>query len=535
MPTPVQTAQVIHFVINSLGDDNGHHTFEQVCLQVAIRRIASNVLPASGPVSAFGDQGRDFETFRTFLAGGMRQTSGFAALQSTQVIAFACTIQRERLKTKLEADLRAICGQGTPVDQVVFFVSSTVPVGLRHRVEAVARNEYGVTVTIVDGVALASMLSQPDLYWIAQQYLHLPGELAPSEPLATVRVLRGHVGPVVAVAWSPDGQRVITTGQDRTARLWNPATGQLQHVLAHRSLVARMAWSPDGRYVATASESGFSGGQVRIWSPDSGTLCRRLDGHADSIESLAWSPDGLKLATASFDATARIWDAETGKVMLHLDRHRGPVETVAWSPDGQWLATSSRDGTARIWNARTGRTKHRLGPHGGEVCEFAWSPDGNLVATCVDNTTSVWDCVSGELRHTFGVHTEIVVALAWSPDGAYLATGSRDATAVIWDARLGAVAHVLAGHTRMVRRVAWSPDGRNLATVSYDHTATVWNTADGTKLRTLHGHSGSLWSVAWSPEGRFLATAGHDQTARIWPIMGTDSPHRIALDDPHSS
>jgi hypothetical protein len=133
MPNPVQTAQIIRFIINNLGDDNGHHTFEQVCLQVAIRRIASNVLPASGPVSAFGDQGRDFETFRTFLASGMRETSGFVALQSTQVIAFACTIQCERLKTKLEADLRAICGQGTPVDRVVFFVSTAVPVGLRHR------------------------------------------------------------------------------------------------------------------------------------------------------------------------------------------------------------------------------------------------------------------------------------------------------------------------------------------------------------------------------------------------------------------
>jgi hypothetical protein len=186
MTTPVQTAQVIRFAIDSLGDDNGHHTFEQMCRHVAVRRIASNVLPASGPVSAYGDQGRDFETFRTFLAERISCTSGFLALTSSQTIAFACTIQKEALKLKLEADLHAICDQGSNVDRVVFFVGSAVPIGLRHHLEELAGETYQVAVTIIDRSALADLLAHPDLYWIAQQYLHLPAELAPRELLSTV-------------------------------------------------------------------------------------------------------------------------------------------------------------------------------------------------------------------------------------------------------------------------------------------------------------------------------------------------------------
>lgn len=127
MATPLQTAQMIRLALGSLAAANEHHSFEHLCRQVAKRRIASNVLPATGPVPAGGDQGRDFETFRTYLADELPFAIGFLALASSDFVVFACTIQREKLRTKFEGDIKSICIQGTHVDRICIFATENVP------------------------------------------------------------------------------------------------------------------------------------------------------------------------------------------------------------------------------------------------------------------------------------------------------------------------------------------------------------------------------------------------------------------------
>lgn len=179
MATPVQTAQMVRLAFGTLNTDNAHHSFEHLCRQVAKLRIASNVLPASGPVSAGGDQGRDFETFRTYLVNELPFALGFLAFASTDVIVFACTIQRDDLKAKFKSDITSICSQGTDVDCIYLFATEAIPTRLRHDLQEWARQHYDVALEVVDGAALAEWLAEPDLYWIAQEYLHLPAELAP--------------------------------------------------------------------------------------------------------------------------------------------------------------------------------------------------------------------------------------------------------------------------------------------------------------------------------------------------------------------
>ena len=142
MATPVQTAQMIRLALGSLAADNEHHSFEHLCRQVAKRRIASNVVPATGPVSAGGDQGRDFETFRTYLADELPFAIGFLALASSDVVVFACTIQRDGLRAKFEGDIKSICTQGTHVDRIFIFATENVPTRLRHDLQEWAAREY---------------------------------------------------------------------------------------------------------------------------------------------------------------------------------------------------------------------------------------------------------------------------------------------------------------------------------------------------------------------------------------------------------
>jgi hypothetical protein len=176
---PVQTAQMIRLALGSVAADNEHHSFEHLCRQVAKRRIASNVVPATGPVSAGGDQGRDFETFRTYLAGELPFAIGFLTLASSDVVVFACTIQRDGPRAKFEGDIRSICTQGTQVDRIFIFATENVPTRLRHDLQEWAAQQYEVALEIIDGSALAEWLAEPELYWIAQEYLYLPAELAP--------------------------------------------------------------------------------------------------------------------------------------------------------------------------------------------------------------------------------------------------------------------------------------------------------------------------------------------------------------------
>jgi hypothetical protein len=180
--TPAELVGQIRFALNDLTVRNAAQDFEDACRQFARSRIASNVLPATGPVGALGDQGRDFETFRSYLANELGPYGSFLALASADTLVFACTIRGDGLEAKALDDVRKITAQGTEVATVYFFCVGAIAVGVRHRLKERATKEYGVELEIFDGVALSEQLADRDLFWIAEQYLRLPSALTPERP-----------------------------------------------------------------------------------------------------------------------------------------------------------------------------------------------------------------------------------------------------------------------------------------------------------------------------------------------------------------
>jgi hypothetical protein len=67
VPDRRQLIKYLRFQLNELSAENGHHTFEHICREVARARLATNLVPATGPVAGGGDAGRDFETFKSYL------------------------------------------------------------------------------------------------------------------------------------------------------------------------------------------------------------------------------------------------------------------------------------------------------------------------------------------------------------------------------------------------------------------------------------------------------------------------------------
>jgi WD40 repeat protein len=186
--------------------------------------------------------------------------------------------------------------------------------------------------------------------------------------------------------WSPDGECVVTTGGDwgapdrgASALVWDAATGETLRTLYPGLDRGRSQWSPDGQHIVTAA--GFGGSYKPVWIWDGATTGRRLvsfGGHEDWTNSVGWSPDGGRVVSAGHDGTARVWDAATGEELVVLVGHSGAVYDADWSPDGKHIATGDDAGEVKVWDAATGGEIDGFAAAGG-VLNVDWSPDGRYI------------------------------------------------------------------------------------------------------------------------------------------------------------
>lgn len=174
--------RLIRFAINDLSARNGHHGFEELCRFLASARIASNVRPMTGPVAGAGDLGRDFETFATNIRDELGPHGGFAALASDEHIAFACTLQSKGVPTKIRRDLKKIANGNPRAPKVYALVGSDVKAAKAAELKEEALAEYDIELEILDGQALAELLSDYDTFWIAARFLAIPAEYSPDPP-----------------------------------------------------------------------------------------------------------------------------------------------------------------------------------------------------------------------------------------------------------------------------------------------------------------------------------------------------------------
>lgn len=184
MASPTELERRIRFGLDTLAETNSHHDFETISLGLARKRVASNFMPATGPVAAGGDQGRDAESYWTNLKAEHAPTSLFSAGATDENVVLACTTQQADVPSKIRADLQSICRRGEPVDRVVYFTLTPVPVAKRHKLQEHARADHGLTLDIWDVLAISKELAEHDLYYLAIDYLHLPADLAPERPVS---------------------------------------------------------------------------------------------------------------------------------------------------------------------------------------------------------------------------------------------------------------------------------------------------------------------------------------------------------------
>lgn len=173
----------IRFELEQLSARNGHHEFEHICRYLAGARICSNILPATGPVSAGGDQGRDFESFRSYLKKSALSDSTFIGLVSSEFVVFSCTIQKKKISSKIKSDITTIMSCNKKPDSIHFFCTTDIPVATRHKLQQWAYERHNAQLEIYDGQALSELLSGRDVFWIAEKYLSIDSEVYPPPPV----------------------------------------------------------------------------------------------------------------------------------------------------------------------------------------------------------------------------------------------------------------------------------------------------------------------------------------------------------------
>ncbi len=159
--------------------------------------------------------------------------------------------------------------------------------------------------------------------------------------------INAHPGWVTTVAYSPDGTKIITGGNDNKVRIWSNTGTLLYTCTGHTDDITNVKVTPDNSFVVSSSKDD----KIKIWNIATGALVRTIGGHTNDVNGIDISPDGSRIVSASSDSTCKIWNLNTGSLITTFAvADSGAVYAVAWSPSGDKIATGNALSDVVLWS-----------------------------------------------------------------------------------------------------------------------------------------------------------------------------------------
>jgi WD40 repeat protein len=376
---------------------------------------------------------------------------------------------------------------------------------------------------------------------------------------------------VTSVAFSLDGQSVLTGSCDGTAVLTNLATRKELTFRGPNDWVTSVAFSPNGESVLT----GWREGGAILWDATTAKQLRTFEGKQREATAIAFSQDEKLLATGYEDGTAIAWDLAARTRLSTLETRHRRIDSVAFTPDGERLLTGSIDG-AILWDVAT---RSKLRTFEGSVRSAALTPDGKTVATWPyvwsfftppQEDAVLWNAATGERLHFIrGFHPGVIdvafspnskqvlitdsslqvrayemdtatkvftinplssrryVRVVYSPDGKRILTASSD-QAILWDASTQKQLRAFGEHDGWSNSVSFSSDGKQILTDSEDQTIALWDAHTGSKLRVFKtAQIGAVRVAIFSPNGRFIVASDAVGVLHVWDVATADKLCRM--------
>jgi WD40 repeat protein len=363
------------------------------------------------------------------------------------------------------------------------------------------------------------------------------GDLLPQGAVARLGTHRlRHVGAVRWLAYTPDGRRLVSIGEDKALQVCESADGKEVARFLHQGVASpdrdgvvfidlgfrhyggneqfrpqNIAASSDGRLLATGGMDGL----IQVWDAATGKEVRRFelkvtpgeqDNGQNQITSVAFTRDARYLigSRPMGDLALHLWDLETGKeVRVFRSPENRPAGQMIFSPDGRLLAAVS-GAEVRLYDFATGKRLRVYQGHIQTISSVDFSSDSKKLATAsVDKTVRVWDADSCEQLAKISVDDKMFLSVSFAPDNNRLVIGDQENTVHIWDIAAAKELHKLTGHRSMIQSVSFSPDGKSVASASQDGTIRVWDAATG-KERLTHSSPGGVETVQISADGKHV-------------------------------
>jgi WD40 repeat protein len=362
-----------------------------------------------------------------------------------------------------------------------------------------------------------------------------------------IGTLKGHIGGIRSIEFSPRGNMIATSSGDHTVQIWNVFSLDCRCIIEHSKGISNICWSGSGSEVIFGSEDET----VQVWSISDKECSQTFTIHTGGlVDFVASSPHSTLIAAGSHNGIVKFFDAETGYFLHTASMGPGRTDSIRFLNHHQIMCMTAYGRKFANWDSIKSEVLVFEREGGGR----AMSSDGTRVVSSQSHVVNIWQTgtpiqaqdvaqdipIRNKHHHTKPMkmlkmiksaftfphrrnratalqksratsrHTDKVNCITFSKDGQMVASGSEDTMVKIWDTSTGQCLATFRGHQERVYAVKLSPDSKLCASWGYDHVIQIWNVRTGNQISTFQ-QDDYVYGMSFSLDGTQLVSLSESE------------------------